>query len=231
MKDLYEESWEIYKAHSEVFVDDFKYYFDFCQGHESLELFAGYGRVANHLIEKGIDLTTVELSPEFSKLINLPEEKRIAGDVLEYAPDKKFKRIFAGYNSFCLFSKEEDIQKFFDKLATWLDDDGLASLNYYSTDHWADAVAYDFDYKGQTINYVPSWDLSKKSEKIGKWVDIYKIGEQELTHDYTVRVYEDESDLLPFLDRAGLKLVDTVKEFNLEEIMEPGWIDYIVALK
>lgn len=229
--DSYAESWEIYKAHSEVFKDDFRYYNEFCQGHSSLELFAGYGRIGNHLIEQGVELETVELSPSFSGLINLPVKKRHVSDVLEFHPEKKWDRIIAGYNSFCLLKTDEQVQKFFHNLASWLTDDGMASLNYYHTDYWKDAVAYDFDFRGKKVSYNPSWSLEEIENQEGEWIDEYKLGEQVWTHAYNVRVYRRDEDLIPFLDNAGLKLVHRVENFGEAEVMEPGWIDYVVAKK
>ena len=59
MQNLYEESWRLYKHHTESFLDDLNYYRSFCQGHKSLEMFAGFGRLANRLASVGIDIETI----------------------------------------------------------------------------------------------------------------------------------------------------------------------------
>ena len=232
MKDKYSESWEIYKAHSEVFEDDFAYYLDFCKNHSALELFAGYGRLSNYLAKKGVDLFTVELSQNFSDLIEIPSTNKIVADVLEFSSeDRKWDRIFAGYNSFCLFTKEEDIKNFFMRLSENLSNDGLASLNYYHVDYWKDAVEYEFEFKGKKVHYTPKFDLSERSNGIGVWIDKYNFEGKIYTHEYTVRVYEDSTDLEKFLNFANLKLVNEIKEFGRKNVMEPGWIDFVVSKK
>ncbi len=101
---LYAESWRLYKAHSEKCDEDFVYYLDFCKGFKSLELFAGYGRVTNFLVEHDIDIETVELEAEFAKFIKVNKDKNHITNVLTFNANKPFQRIFAAYNSLCLLT-------------------------------------------------------------------------------------------------------------------------------
>lgn len=78
------------------------------------------------------------------------------------------------------------------------------------------------------IHYVPSYDLSLRSDRKGIWTDHYKAQNLDLKHKYEVRVYESFDDLVSFLSGTSLKLVDEIHNFNRDEVMEPGWIDFIL---
>ncbi len=223
----------LYKAQAEDFDDDFDFYYQFCKGKQTLELFAGYGRLANYLSSKNVNIETVELLSGLSKFINIPENKKHISDVLKFSPQKKYERIIAGYNSFCLLLGDENSKNFFKLISDWLTDDGLASLNYYHQDYWADAVAYDFDCYGEKIKYTPHFDLSNADNGQGFWIDYYDSEENGRTEvKYETKIYQ-ENDILECIDEAGLELVETVREFGSDasEIKEPGWIDYVVRKK
>lgn len=107
---LYAESWKLYKAQSETFIDDQEYYYNFCKNYKTLEMFAGYGRLTNFLAAKKVDIQIVELEREFAKFINIDPERKHIQDILSFTSSSKFQRIIAGYNSFCLFTKDDDIK-------------------------------------------------------------------------------------------------------------------------
>lgn len=221
--DLYEKSWALYKAHTEHFLEDVESYADFCGSRRSLELFAGYGRVANPLTAAGVDLETVELSPSFARFIDLPRSKNHVCGVLDFRPRRKFERVFAAYNSFCLLSGPGDAERFFGLLRDWLTDDGVASLNYYSARHWKDAAGGDFLFEGRRVRYEPKWDLSRREDSVGRWIDEYRLDGATVSHDYAVRLYEDRDALSGLLAQAGLRL-------KAVEEPEPGWLDFLITI-
>ena len=226
----YENSWAIYKAHSESFIDDFDYYYDFTKGFRSLETFAGYGRVGNYLSEKGIDLSINELLPDFTNFLKIPENKVHIGSVLDFKSDNKFERIFAAYNSFCLLLADEQVRQLFTVLESNLVPGGQVSLSYYHPDSWKLAVAYSFDFKGNQVEYTPSFNLENRLAKRGVWRDLYKVGNEEFDHEYNVRIYEDASDLEVMLTHTKLKIIKEIKNYNNPKILEPGWIEYVLEL-
>jgi hypothetical protein len=228
MQDLYKESWRLYKHHTENFLDDLEYYRSFCFGKTSLELFAGFGRITNKLSKDGIDLETIELSPEFSNSIMLPASKKHIGDVTKIVLPRKFDRIFAAYNSFCLLTEDHQLYSFFDNISKMLADDGLISLSYYHPDYWDDAVPLQLTIDGVVVDYEPSFDLSKSNEKKALWKDKYLFQGKVVQHEYPVRIF-DEHDLRKFVEKSNLKIVDKVLNFNNSNISEPGWIDYIIS--
>lgn len=225
---LYSDSWKIYREHSQVFTDDLEYYANFVQGHRSLELFAGYGRVTNYLVKQNIPIDAMDLSPELVDFIDLPEGKKRVGDVLTFKVDAPYERVFAAYNSFCLLVSDSEVERFFSNLSSMLSPRGRASLNYYDTNYWPDAVAYSFDFEGKEIEYFPDYDLSAKDAGRGRWTDRYKGDGIDFQHDYDVRVYNSSKDLLPFLEHTDLVLVEEVQNFRCSQVMEPGWVDFIL---
>lgn len=226
----YEKSWSVYKAHSESYQDDFEYYFNFTKGFRTLETFAGYGRVANFLSGRGIDISINELSPDFKEFFNIPENKLNIGNVLDFHSEKKFERIFAAYNSFCLILNETDVQKLFSVFEQNLAIGGRLSLSYYHPDFWEQAIPYRFEFEGKTVNYTPSFDLGGRQNKKGIWRDQYSINGERLEHLYQVRIYENASDLEQMLTHTKFKLVDEIHNYNCRNILEPGWIEYVLEL-
>ena len=224
---LYESSWELYKEHSSIFVDDLPYYLELTRGHSTLEMFAGYGRIANFLNKQGVDVETVELSPEFSDCIELPQQKRHVADVTKFRLGRQFARIIAGYNSICLLTEAAAQIAFFSNVAAMLETGGLVSLSYYHPDAWAGATGHDFTFKGEVIRYVPTYELGKRAEKQGTWVDTYRFSDQELTFKYPVRIFETAADFAPFLLDTGLRLIDKIMNYNNPNISDPGWQEYL----
>jgi hypothetical protein len=234
---LYTKSWQFYKAQSEGFVEDQEYYYDFCKNQKTLDLFAGYGRLTNFLAAHDIDIEIVEIENEFAKFINIDASKKHIQDVLTFTSTTPFDRIIAGWNSFCLLTKEEDIKKFFSRVDSLLVPGGYASLNYFNTSYWKDAPSGELLIDGIKINYVPSYDLSKAKEGYGLWFDDYEFIDSGKTEkrrfEYPVRVYENTDALLPFCEHTSLELIDVIENFGLEKdkISEPGWIDYVFKKK
>lgn len=227
--DKYSESAAIYRAHSEVFSDDLDYYLRFCRGFCTLDMFAGYGRVTNHLARHGVDVEAVELNADLARQIALDASRVHVADVLTFAPPRRFARVVAAYNSFCLLTEPDDVMRFFARLAGLLEVGGRASLNYYSVDRWPDAVAYSFRFEGGEVRYTPSFDLTARDRKLGVWIDAYATDAATFTHRYEVRIYEDAGDVTALAAGTGLELVAVTYEFDLpeERVLEPGWVDYV----
>ncbi|MEO8964515.1 MAG: class I SAM-dependent methyltransferase [Gammaproteobacteria bacterium] len=234
---LYSNSWQFYKAQSETFIEDQEYYYDFCKNYKTLDLFAGYGRLTNFLANRKIDIEIVELEKEFAKFINIDTVKKHTQNVLHFTWTTQFERIIAGCNSFCLFTKDEDIKEFFSQVDALLVPGGYASLNYFDTHYWNDAPSGELLIDGMKIKYVPTYDLSKAKKGHGLWIDEYEFicanKTEKRRFEYPVRVYENATALYPFYKHTSLELVDSVENFGLDKdkISEPGWIDYVFKKK
>ncbi|ABC30319.1 hypothetical protein HCH_03577 [Hahella chejuensis KCTC 2396] len=228
--------YQLYQAHSCEFSDDLNYYLDFCRGHATLELFAGFGRVSNFLVKQGVSLETVEILPCYSDQISLPDASKHVGDVLTFSSDKRFGRIFAAYNSFCLLTSDVDLRNFFTMIDRQLQPGGKASLSYFHPDYWDQAIDYEFTLNGKSVRATPAFDLSRREQKQGVWTDLYYLNDtgdkpalekNVVECSYPVRIVEDATDLLPFLHGLELEFVETVESFGRERVVEPGWVDFV----
>ncbi len=88
-----------------------------------------------------------------------------------------------------------------------------------------------FDYDGQRVRHVQRNDMSKRKQKLGKWIEEYYVGEQKMEFEYPIRGYENKEDLLSFLKGAKLELVDVVHDYNNKKISDPGWVEYVLEKK
>lgn len=231
MKENDKELLEIASLYSKTFDLDLDYYLHFCKEHTTLDIFAGYGRVTNYLIYHQVDIESVELVPELANLIQLPKEKNHICNVLDFHSERQFERVIAGYNSFCLLREECDIKHFFENLNSWLVTGGMASLSYYHPDYWYVGIddIIQLEHEGKKIEYGASFDLSKRNEHLGIWIDKYKRDEQLFEIKYPVRVYDTPQSIEPFLLNTSLKIVDVVKNYNKEKFEYPGWIDIVLV--
>lgn len=230
MTNYYSKSWEFYRLHSENFKDDFDYYLNFTKGHQTLELFAGYGRLTNFLVANHVDMETVELEPNFAKFISIPAHKNHVCNVLDFKPTHHFERIIAGYNSFCLLRQEDDIKLFFSNLNQWLVKGGMASLSYYHPDVWTaqDGMVDQFKYEDSIITHTTRIDLSKRKDKEGIWCDEYAYDNEKMIYKYHTRIYENSDCLLPYLKDTNLKLKEVIIDYNNKNISDPGWVEFVL---
>lgn len=110
-------------------------------------------------------------------------------------------------------------------------------MNYFAADYWHDAPSCEMFVDGIKISYMPSYDLSKKSEGYGLWIDNYEFIDNgkliKKSFEYPVRLYENADALLPFFKHTSLELINIVADFDLEKskISEPGSVDYVFKKK
>lgn len=224
---LYKESWSLYKAQTEKFTTDFKYYLNFCKNYKTLDIFAGYGRLTNFLYTNNIDVEAVELEPNFAKCISVPLHRVHVCDFLAFSSPHLFERIIAGFNSFCLVTQDNEIKSFFKKISSLLTANGKASLSYYHHDFWQQDSSYDFYHDGKKIHYVPDSDLSDAKNGIGVWIDRYKQGNEVLEFRYPTRIYDNLDQLNGYISDAGLILENVIKNYG--ENQSNGWIEFILV--
>lgn len=230
MLNHYTESWELYKLHSELFREDYDYYYDFCYGYKTLEIFAGYGRLANYLIKNKVDIETVELEKNFAKYINLPSEKNYICDILEFAPNKSYERIIAGYNSFCLFLEDEKIHKFFERLDNLANHGAQVSLSYFPINAWRESPEQILHFKNTEVRYRSIFDFSKSNQNIAVWIDEYVIQDKVYKYDYPVRVYSTPDEVMRFAKNTNLELINIIDDYN-KNIEDTGWKEFVFQKK
>jgi hypothetical protein len=229
MENLYENSWALYKLESEGFDDDFGYYKQFCNNKDTLELFAGYGRLSNYLKNYTSRLECVELEKHFSNHINLPTQLVHTLDVLQFKPKRKYERIIAGYNSFALIVEDDKIKQFFKNLADWLQPGGMVSLSYYDYRHWQISPQKILSTTNATYHYVSRFEPLNLKTKSAVWIDIYTDNEtkKSIQFKYPVRVYKNQTEIKNYLAGSDIKLIKTIENYSIKNIKDAGWIEYV----
>jgi len=167
---------ELCIEHTRSLTDDVDFYSKLCEGKKSLELFAGYGRITNRLVDQNIDVEAIDINPSYAAKIHLPTEKCHVCDVREFASNQRFEAIFAAYNSFTLLTSDKEIHAFFKNMADLMKKDGILCLNNYHHSAWDKAVAYSFTRDdGSTVRYWYDFDLSLRDKSLGFWRDHYTL--------------------------------------------------------
>lgn len=225
---LYYDNWHYYKAQSDYFDYDHDFYLDLCTGKKTLELFAGYGRLSNVLINNGIDLETVELEPKFAKFINLPPAKNHVCDVLKMNLNKKFECIIGGaYNSFVLLIDDKDIYSYFQKMDSLLETGGILSISYNPLNEWNKLQPSTITVNAIDYIYTNNYDLSNLDKDLATWIDEYRHNDQTLSFSYPTRVYKNDEDLLKFVKNTNFTLIEKVINYN-RNIPDDLWIEFIL---
>lgn len=227
---LYENSWELYKLESQEFSDDFDYYKDLCKNKNVLELSAGYGRLANQLKDIVNKIECVELEKNFTQFINSPKNNIHVCNVLEFNSTKSFERIIAGYNSFTLPLRDEDIIKLFKNIYSWLTIDGIASLSYYNYETLSPSEEKEISLGGVDYAYNSNFIKNEKNSNIGTWVDTYSNVDtgETIQFDYPVRIYNStHNKIIKFSDSANLELIDVVHNYGNKNESETEWFEYV----
>lgn len=229
-KSLYENSWQFYKIESQEFSDDFDYYKNLCRNKNVLELFAGYGRLANQLKSISNKIVCVELEKNFKDFIDIPKNNIHICDVLKFNTTEKFERIIAGYNSFTLLLKDEDILKLLKNIHSWLTMDGIASLSYYNYETWSPSEKKEVSLGGNNYIYSSNFIKDKEKPNIGIWIDAYSNTDtgEIIQFDYPVRIYDPiHNEIVKFSDGVNLELIDVVHNYGNKNESETEWFEYV----
>lgn len=227
--DSYEYSWELYKAQTENFNDDLHFYQEFSGNRTTLDIFSGYGRICNFLSKKNPFINAVEKNKNFASHIIIPKECIYITDILKFKTEKKYERIIAGYNSFCLITEENDIFMLFSILKSLLSINGKISLNYFHPNFWDDSIRQEFSFKGKLVSYIPEYNFDNKNKDTALWIDNYIIGNKKQKFEYKVKIYKDIDSINKYLRKFNLKIHEVVHNFNNSNSSELGWQDFIIG--
>jgi SAM-dependent methyltransferase len=200
---------------AEVFVDALVSYLDLPRGACALDLACGKGRHSLHLRQKGFNVIGLDLSEE-----SIAEAKLHEQDGLEfYEHDMRslywheyFDLVVNLFTSFGYFHNKEDDQQTISSVADSLKEDGLFVLDFMNaTKVKANLVAYE----EKTIDNV-RFEITRDVENgvIIKRIHVI-VGDVELDFEEQVDALE-LSDFETYLSTAGLELVSTFGNYNLE---------------
>lgn len=211
---------------------DIDYYYSLCKGKKVVDLCAGFGRVSNKLYNKGIDVTAIELDEENFKFIDLPENKKFNKNIFDcFDMESMFDVVIAPFNSFPMFYDEKAKNLFFELISKMLKPDGLISLSYYHPDGWRVVPPGELTININDIEYeyTSDHDLSERSNKKGKWIDIFaEKGSKKIVSktEYLLPIYENSNDINDVCQKYGLVCNKTITDFYDPNNCEPGWVEY-----
>jgi SAM-dependent methyltransferase len=204
---------------AETFVDALVSYLDLPRGAHALDLACGKGRHSLHLRQKGFNVIGLDLSEA-----SIAEAKLSEQDGLEfYEHDMRslywheyFDLVVNLFTSFGYFHNKEDDQQTISSVADSLKQGGLFVLDFMNaTKVKANLVAYE----EKTIDNI-RFEITRAVEKgvIIKRIHVID-GDVELDFEEQVDALE-LSDFETYLSTAGLELVSTFGNYQLEPFNE-----------
>lgn len=199
---------------AEAFVDTLVSQLGLPLGARVLDLACGKGRHSLHLRQKGFDVIGIDLSEE-----SIAEAKLSERDGLEFFEhdmrslywQNYFDLVVNLFTSFGYFHNKEDDQKTISAVADSLKDEGLFVLDFLNaTKVQANLVAYE----EKTIDNI-RFEITRAVENgvIEKRIHVI---DEDVELDFEEKVDALElSDLEEYLTAAGLELMHTFGDYNL----------------
>lgn len=138
---------EMYEIlHKEAPMDELSFYLSYAEkGMKILETLCGSGRFLVPFLEKGFDISGMDLSTEMLEKLKekAPTAKVVQGDILEYDSEEKFDYIFISSGSVSLFTDMKMCVSILKKIKCLLKKDGKF---VFAVDTVADRCPDDSDY-------------------------------------------------------------------------------------
>lgn len=157
---------EMYEIlHREAPQDELQFYLSYAKkGMSILEPLCGSGRFLIPFLERGYDISGIDLSAEMlSKLKDkIPDAKVFQADILKFETNEKFDYIFISSGSVSLFTDMELCKKILQKMKVLLKKDGIF---VFAVDTVFDKCSNDDDYKTSiSVKTEGGFDLVLKSK-------------------------------------------------------------------
>ncbi len=226
--------WELYAINSHQ-TGDYKAWQKLSQkiGGKVLELGCGSGRITSQLFEEGIDIWGLDNSPTLIKRMkrkhpNLPHERILLGNMLDYEFPTTYDFAFYSYSTFQYLLTLQDQINALQHIRTYLSPNGYIAFDIcpYTCDlpiEQAKTLLYKRHNKeiGKDISMFTSHQVDRISQ-ITTWNDSYvminKDGEREVLH-HTLSLKGIRGDYLELLlKHCGFNLVHAYGDFDLNEI-------------
>lgn len=139
---------EMYEIlHKEVPKDELDFYLSYAEkGMSILEPLCGSGRFLVPFLERGYDISGMDLSKEMLAKLKekAPNAKVVQGDILEYGPEEKYDYIFISSGSVSLFTDMELCRRILQKMKHLLRKNGKF---VFAVDTIADRCPDEPDYQ------------------------------------------------------------------------------------
>ena len=220
---------EMYEIlHKDAPQDELLFYLSYAEkGMKILEPLCGSGRFLIPFLERGFDISGIDLSTEMLAKLNekAPNAKVFQKDMLEYTSEEKYDYIFISSGSVSLFTNMELCRRILRKIKGLLKKGGKF---VFAVDTIADRCPDDSDYKNSiSVKTKDGFELTLKeknyydekmhtqySPSIYELYDGTKLLQQE-EMDFQTHLYE-LGELEPYLSEIGFTKVNVYSSYNKE---------------
>ena len=218
---------EMYEIlHKEAPQEELSFYLSFAEkGMKILEPLCGSGRFLIPFLERGFDISGIDLSAEMLAKLNekAPNAKVFQKDILEYDSTEKYDYIFISSGSVSLFTDMDLCKKILHKMKDLLKKDGRF---IFAVDTLADKCPNNSDYKtlisvktkeGYELilkgkNYYDEKTHTQYSPSIYELYDGAKLLQQEKM-DFQTHLYE-LGEIEPYLREIGFTKLNVYSSYD-----------------
>ena len=218
---------EMYEiSHKEAPQEELSFYLSFAEkGMKILEPLCGSGRFLIPFLERGFDISGIDLSAEMLAKLNeiAPNAKVFQKDILEYDSTEKYDYIFISSGSVSLFTDMDLCKKILHKMKDLLKKDGRF---IFAVDTIADKCPNNSDYKtsisvktkeGYELilkgkNYYDEKTHTQYSPSIYELYDGAKLLQQEKM-DFQTHLYE-LGEIEPYLREIGFTKLNVYSSYD-----------------
>ena len=218
---------EMYEIlHKEAPQEELSFYLSFAEkGMKILEPLCGSGRFLIPFLERGFDISGIDLSAEMLAKLNekAPNAKVFQKDILEYDSTEKYDYIFISSGSVSLFTDMDLCKKILHKMKDLLKKDGRF---IFAVDTKADKCPNNSDYKtsisvktkeGYELilkekNYYDEKTHTQYSPSIYELYDGTKLLQQEKM-DFQTHLYE-LGEIEPYLREIGFTKLNVYSSYD-----------------
>lgn len=220
---------ETYEAlHAAAPEDELAFYLSYARaGDKILEPMCGSGRFLIPFMERGFDITGIDLSEEMLSALyrKTPQAHAFKGDILEFSSDVLYDYIFISSGSFSLFTDEGAADRVLVKLRSLLAPGGKMVIaaesmagahNGDGSYHLVSAIPLD-DGGELRFSSMDRYDAKTQTQHSPGRYELYRDGEPVESEwmDFQIRLYRF-GELEQRLERAGFASVTTYRSFDRE---------------
>lgn len=220
------ETYEV--LHAEAPEDELAFYLSYAHaGDKILEPMCGSGRFLIPFMERGFDITGIDLSEEMLSALyrKAPRAHAFKGDILKFDSGAPYDYIFISSGSFSLFTDEGAADRVLVKLRSLLAPGGKMVIAAESM-----AVAHNGDGSYRLVSAIPlddggelrfssmdRYDAKTQTQHSAGRYELYRDGEPAESEwmDFQIRLYRF-GELEQRLERAGFASVTTYRSFDRE---------------
>lgn len=220
---------ETYEAlHAAAPEDELAFYLSYARaGDKILEPMCGSGRFLIPFMERGFDITGIDLSEEMLSALyrKTPQAHAFKGDILEFSSGVLYDYIFISSGSFSLFTDEGAADRVLVKLRSLLAPGGkmviaaesmAGACNGDGSYRLVSAIPFD-DGGELRFSSMDRYDAKTQTQYSPGRYELYRDGEPAESEwmDFQIRLYRF-GELEQRLERAGFASVTTYRSFDKE---------------